>query len=170
MGLTGNKMFVFVPSSFQWSNKIHLLRSRLFPKGDVWGQICLVGHRVTLSFFVVPSLSRAESHLWRHSNVKNLEHIIPTRSYVPFKQQLVIFAFSGGFDRSLLPFWCELSKKQLFIKPIHYFSIIDNFIYVNNKASQPYSIISFTDNLIFQTHFPTLINRMMNGAHPFAVR
>lgn len=121
-------MFVFVPSSFQWSNKMYLLRSRLFPKGDMWGQTCLVAYRVTLSFFVAPRLSRAESHLWRHSNVKNLEDIIPTRSYVPFKQQLVLFAFSGGCDRSLLPFWCEIFKKQLFLNPIHYFSIVDNFI------------------------------------------
>lgn len=133
-------MFVFVPSSFQCSNKMYLLRSRLFPKGDVWGQICSVAHRVTLSFFIVPSLSRAESHWRRLGNVRNPEDIIPTRSYVPFKQQLVLFAFSGGCDRSLLPFWCELSKKQLFIQPIHYFSVIDSFIYVSITALFHYFI------------------------------
>lgn len=167
MALAGNQMFVFVPSSFQCSNKMYLLRSRLFPKGDVWGQICSVAHRVpfhSLQFPAYPEQSLIDEDfemlgiLRILSQLGLMSHLSSSQCFLHSQGVVteVYCHFDVNFPRSSSsynPYTTSLLLTVLSMFP-----------------SQPYSIISFTDNLIFQTHFPTLKNRMMNGTHSLDVR
>lgn len=128
MDFIANMMFVLVSFPHQCSSKMYLLRIRLFPKGDVRGQIVPAAHKGLLWFFVAPSLSSAVSLMKRYK-YKGAWDIIPTGSCVPFHHWLVLFTFLGDCHNSPGSFWYELSKKERLIQKnnLNYFSIVDDF-------------------------------------------